>query len=95
MTEEGTLSIMRHGGTYQVRYASNNPYGMDCQPYACPDADTLTGLLRQCGAEAGAITHAFAELEQGRMTVLLIALSPVQMQGFFAQLPPADREEVL
>jgi hypothetical protein len=25
MTEEGTLSIMRRGTGYQVRYASNNP----------------------------------------------------------------------
>ena len=84
MTEEGTLSILRHGSTYQVRYASNNPQSLDRQPYACPDADTLRGLLHHCGAEAGAITQAYTELEKGRVAVLLVALSPVQMQAFFA-----------
>src|SRR2546429_4048929 len=29
MTEAGILSIMRRGHTYQVRYASSNPYDMD------------------------------------------------------------------
>jgi hypothetical protein len=33
MTEEGTLSIVRHGSPYQVRYASNNPQGRERQPY--------------------------------------------------------------
>jgi len=83
MTEEGTLSIVRHGSTYQVRYAPNNPYGMERQPYACPDADTLGALLSHCGVEAGAITHAYAELGKGWVTVLLVALSPEQMQVFF------------
>jgi len=93
--EEGTLSIVRHGSTYQVRYASNNPHSLDRQPYGCADADTLRGLLHHCGAEAGAITQAYAELGKGRVAVLLVALSPEQMQVFFAQLPPTDREEVL
>jgi hypothetical protein len=83
MTEEGTLSIVRHGSPYQVRYASNNPQGRERQPYECPDAETLSALLHQCGAEAGAITQAYAELGQGRMAVLLVALSPEQMQAFF------------
>jgi hypothetical protein len=83
MTEEGTLSIVRHGSPYQVRYASNNPQGRERPPYECPDAETLSALLHQCGAEAGAITQAYAELGQGRMAVLLVALSPEQMQAFF------------
>ena len=83
MTEEGTLSIVRHGSTYDVRYATNNPYGTNRQPYACPDTDTLHALLHQCGAEAGAIRQADAELRKGRVTVLLVALSPAQMQVFF------------
>ena len=54
MSEDGTLSIVWHGSPYQVRYASNNPYGRDRQPYACPYAETLRALLHQCGAGAGA-----------------------------------------
>ena len=84
MVEEGTLSIVREGSAYQVRYASNNPRARDCQPYACPDADTLRALLHHCGAEAGAVTQAYAELERGRVTVLLVVLSPAQRQHFFA-----------
>ena len=83
MTEEGTLSIVRHGSTYDVRDATNNPHGPDRQPYVCPDTDTLHALLHHCGAEAGAIRQADAELRKGRVTVLLVALSPAQMQVFF------------
>ena len=84
MTEEGILSIVRHGSTYQVRYASNNPQSLDRQPYGCADADILRGLLHHCGAEAGAITQAYAELGKGRVAVLLVALSLEQRQAFFA-----------
>jgi hypothetical protein len=83
MAEDGTLSIVRDGSAYQVRYAANNPRARERQPYACPDADTLGALLHHCGAEAGAITQAYAELRKGRMAVLLVALSPVQRQTFF------------
>jgi len=83
MTEEGTLSIVRHGSAYQVRYASNNPHSSDRPPYTCPDGDTLRGLLHYCGAEAGAITAAYVELGKGRVAVLLVALSPEQQQSFF------------
>jgi len=83
MTEEGTLSIVRQGSAYQVRYASNNPRESDRQVYACPDADTLGALLHHCGVESGAMTQAYAELGKGRMSVLLVALSPAQMQVFF------------
>lgn len=84
MTEEGTLSIVRHGHPYQVRYAANNPYRRERQPYMCPDADTLGAVLHHCGVESEAMTHAYAELEKGRVAVLLVALSPEQMQTFFA-----------
>jgi hypothetical protein len=47
MTEEGTLSIVRRGTVYQVRYASNNPYAPDRAPRACHDADTLGAFLHQ------------------------------------------------
>jgi len=95
MTEEGTLSIVRHGNAYHVRYASNNPHGSDRQVYACPDADTLGALLHHCGVEPGAMTQAYAELLKGRVAVLLVALSSAQMQVFSAQQPQEDSEEVL
>lgn len=85
--EAGTLSIVRHGSAYQVRYASNNPHAMERQPYACPDADTLGGLLHHWGVETGAIMQAYAELGKGRMTVMLVALSPAQMRVFFRPMP--------
>src|SRR5262249_31717835 len=72
---------------HQVRYVSNNPHALERQPYACPDADTLGGLLHHCGAETGAITQAYAELGKGRMTVMLVALSPAQMRVFFRPMP--------
>ena len=37
MTEDGTLSIVRRGTRYQVRYASNNPDHRDHHPRVCPD----------------------------------------------------------
>jgi hypothetical protein len=83
MTEDGTLSIRRRGNAYHVRYASNNPYGRERQPYACADAETLGALLYQLGAEVWVITQACAELEKGRVAVLPVALSPEQMQVFF------------
>src|SRR5262250_616118 len=41
MTEEGTLSIVRRGTCYQVRYASNNPHDRERYPRACPDEGHL------------------------------------------------------
>lgn len=43
--EDGTLSIVRRGAGYQVRYASNNLYAQDRLPRACPDEATLRALL--------------------------------------------------
>ena len=36
MMEAGMLSIVRRGDTYQVRYASTNPYDMDRPPSRLP-----------------------------------------------------------
>jgi len=83
MTEEGTLSIVRHGNSYQVRYASNHPYGMDRQLCECPDEETLGALLQQLGTESGSIDQACAELRKGAVAVLLIVLSAAQMQTWF------------
>jgi hypothetical protein len=46
MTEDGILGIMKRGDTYQVRYASYNPYGLDRSSYQCSDKGTLVTLLR-------------------------------------------------
>ena len=53
MTEDGILGIMKRGNTYQVRYASYNPHGMDRPLYQCPDEGTLVALLRHCGMDPG------------------------------------------
>jgi len=45
MTEEGTVSIIRRGLRYQVRYASNNPYGREWQPWTSPDEAHVRTLL--------------------------------------------------
>ena len=55
MLEEGTLSIVRRGNAYQVRYASNNPHDRDRQPYACADEETMRAFLQQLGAESVAV----------------------------------------
>ena len=75
---------MRDGSASQVRYAANNPHARDRPSYACPDTATLGALLHHCGGGSGAITQAYADLGKGRVTVLLVALSPEQMQAFFA-----------
>src|SRR4029453_8806009 len=54
MSEEGTLSIVRRGRGYQVRYASNNPYDPERPPHACPDEETLSAFLHHARREAAA-----------------------------------------
>jgi len=90
MTEEGTLSIVRCGNTYQVRYASTNPYGMDRQPYVCPDEAHLGAFLRQLGIAPRSIHEVFAALRKSGFTFLLLVLAAEQRQAFFR--PTTDRE---
>jgi hypothetical protein len=70
MTQDGMLSIVPRGTTYQVRYASSNPYDMDRPPYPCPDEGTLVALLRHCGMDTWSIHQAGTELRKGRVAVL-------------------------
>jgi len=84
MTEEGMLSILRRGTTYQVRYASSNPHGLDRPPYPCPDEGTLVALLHHCGIDTWSIRQAGTELRQGRMAVLPLVCSQAQMQAYFS-----------
>jgi len=83
MVEEGMLSILRHGTTYQVRYASSNPYDRDRQPYTCSNEHTVVTLLQHCGLDPWSITQAVAELRQGRMAVLPFVFAQAHLQAYF------------
>ena len=83
MPEEGTLSIVRRGSVYQVRYASNNPYDQERPPRACPDEDTLGALLHHLGTEEEALHHACAVARKGGVAVLRILASPGHIQAYF------------
>jgi hypothetical protein len=87
MTEEGMLSIVRRGTTYQVRYAPSNPYGGDRLPYLCPDEDTLLTLFHHCGMDTWSIHHTSAELRKGRLAVLPLVGSPIHMHVYFPPTP--------
>ena len=84
--EEGTLSILRRGTTYQVRYASHNPYDSDRQPYTCVNEHTVVTLLQHCGMDPWSITQAVAELRQGRVAILPILCSPAPIPACFPVL---------
>jgi hypothetical protein len=86
MTEEGTLSIMRGEPGYQIRYASNNPYGKERLPRVCPDEAHLAALLHHVGTELTVMTQVCADVRHGKMAVLLVALSAKQLQTFFPPL---------
>ena len=83
MTEAGILSIVRSGHTYQVRYASCNPYDVDRPPSQCPDEGTLVTLLQDCGIDAWSLQQAITVLRKGDMAVLPLVLSEVQIQAYF------------
>jgi len=83
MVEEGTLSIVRRGQHYQVRYASNNPHDRDHHPRECPDEEHLQALLHQCGTESASITQVCTAVQRGKMAVLFVVLSAEQLQAFY------------
>ena len=83
MPEEGTLSIVRRGSVYQIRYASNNPYDPDRQPHACHDEDALAAFLHHLGTEEATIRQACAAVQTSGVAVLRILLSPGHIQAFF------------
>jgi hypothetical protein len=72
MTETGILSIMRRGHTYQVRYASSNPYDMDRLPYLCPDEGAMVILLHHYGIDAWSLQQAIAVLRKGGVAVCVV-----------------------
>ena len=83
MPEDGTVSILRRGPCYQVRYASNNPYGREREPWVCPDEEHVRTLLHHCGIEEATIQQACADVRKGGMAILCLVLSPEQRQRFF------------
>jgi hypothetical protein len=94
MTEDGILGIMKRGNTYQVRYASYNPHGMDRPSYQCPDEGTLVALLHHCGMEPWYIHQAGAELRKGGFAALPIALAEAQIRTYFSpQMCAASEHE--
>ena len=84
MTEDGILGIIKRGNTYQVRYASYTPHGMDRPSYQCPDEGALVTLLHHCGMEPWYIRQAGAELQKGGFAALPIALAEAQIQTYFS-----------
>jgi hypothetical protein len=90
MTEAGTLSIVRRGQRYRVRYASNNPHGRERFPHECPDEAHLGALLHHLGTESASITQVCADVRQGKMAVLLVVVSTEQLQAFFHPTPRAN-----
>lgn len=89
MTEEGTLSIVRRGPGYQVRYASNKPHDQERRPYACPDEAHLAALLHHCGTEVAVIAEVCADVRHGKMAVVLVVGAAAQLQALFPPTHPA------
>jgi CheY-like chemotaxis protein len=87
LPEDGTLSIVRRGASYQVRYAANNPYADEHAPWLCSDEDTLGAVLAQVGIEAEALQHACAVARQGWVAVLRLCVAPAQLQTCVCPTP--------
>jgi len=83
MRETGILSIVRRGPTYQVRYASFNPYDIDRLSYPCSDEDALVTLLHHWWINGWSLKQAIAALRKGEVAVLPVALSEAQLQAYF------------
>jgi len=83
MNAAGTLSNVRRGHNYQIRYASSNPYDVDRPPYPCPDQGALVTWLRHCGIDTWSLRQAIAVLQKGGMAVLPVELSEAQLQTYF------------
>jgi len=90
MTEGGMLSILQHGTTYQLRYASSNQHGMDHKPYLCPTEDILLALLQHWGLDAWSMQQTQAELRHGRLAVLPLVCRRGQMHVYFPPTLPTS-----
>jgi hypothetical protein len=83
MAEEGTLSIVKRGNVYHVRYASNNPHAQDRAPHACHDEAALQAFLHHLGTDVVSMHQTCAALRKGGVAILPIVLSLGQIQAFF------------
>ena len=83
MPEEGTLSILRRGEAYHVRYASTNPYAPEYPGRVCPDEATLRALLHAFGTDTEALQDACAVARSGSMAILRLLVTPGQRQACF------------
>jgi hypothetical protein len=88
MRETGILSIVRRGSTYQVRYASFNPYDIDRLSYPCSNEDALVTLLHHWWINDWSLRQAIADLRKGEVAVLPVALSEAQLQAYFPPQHP-------
>jgi CheY-like chemotaxis protein len=93
--EEGTLSIVRRGQGYHVRYASTNPYAPEPLPRVCPDETTLRALLHQVGLEADALQHACAVARTGRVAVVRLHVTPGQRHACFPSPPTHETRHAI
>jgi len=76
MADEGTRSIVVGEHASQVRDASTHYHHRDRPPYCCPDAAHLRTFLHACALEPWAIQHDWADLRQGQVAALRVAVSP-------------------
>jgi hypothetical protein len=83
MRETGILSIVKREPTYQVRYASFNPYDTDRLPYPRPDEGALVTLLHDFRINGWSLQQALAALQRGEVAVLPVTLSEAQLQAYF------------
>ena len=90
MTEEGTLSIVVQPHGYRVCYASNDAYGLERQPATGLDESGVAALLATCGVGSWAIQQACAELHAGRMAILPLVCTRVQLDATFPHVPTSD-----
>lgn len=83
MREEGTLSIIKRGETYVVRYASNNPDAADRQPHLCPGEPQLVTFLQHLQVDAWYVTQACADLQKRGFAGLPVALDAALVRAAF------------
>jgi hypothetical protein len=93
MTEEGTVSIVGQPSGYRVCYASNDAYGLERQPATGLDEAGVAALLGTCGVGTWAIQQAYAELHAGRMAILPLVCTRVQLDATFPHVPTSEAHE--
>ena len=90
MTEDGTLSIVVQPQGYRACYASNDAYGLERQPATGLDESGVAALLATCGVGSWAIQQACAELHAGRMAILPLVCTRVQLDATFPHVPTSE-----